>query len=1018
MKNTTLIRHLSLLFLLLLIPLCTFAQSISVKGFVKDANGEFLPGVNVVEVGTSNGTATDMSGKYELKVSARSTLRFSFVGYQTSEINVNGRAVIDISLKEDVQLLDELVVVGYGVQKKSDITGSITSVDVSKIRDVPSSSISKMLQGKTAGLEIQNMSTRPGGDTRIRIRGERSLSASNDPLIVVDGIPFGGSLNDISSDDIGSIEILKDASATVIYGSRGANGVIIITTKRGKSGDVKISYNGYQGITNVSRKYEVFNAEEFVNLRTNSGWNDYLPDEKESMLLGRETNWQDLAYKSGITSNHQLTISGGTNASQYSLSGGYYDETGILPGMGYQRFNLRFALDQQIGKYIKVGMTSMESYGITDGQSASPMWALVSLSPLATPYNLDGTLNEQPVYPSYEAYNPLTLLDESRWKEQNRRMTSFNSFYGEVNLYDGLKYRLNVGLDFSDSKYGNYYGSNTPFKDGGQNTAQVQNSDNLSYTLEHLLTYDKTFAQKHRLGVTAMYSVQQSTSTSSRFDATDVAADYLQYNNLFLADVVKASSSNNYYSQWGLISYMGRINYAYDDRYLVTVTGRSDGSSRLAPGNQWHSYPAGAFGWNIINEEFMKSQDIVTNLKLRVGYGQTSNTSINPYTTLGGLSGTVYNFGSTGVKGYYVSTLPNSQLGWEFTTSTNIGLDFAFLNGRISGAIDVYKQETNGLLLGKRLPPPQGVPGSYMQNIGSTENKGLEFILNGSILRPQKKDGFAWDVSANIFLNRSEITALQDTSITQDIGNGWFVGSPTSAIYDYVKIGIWQLGEEADAASYGCEPGDMKLLDFAGATDEDGKVIGDGKITDADRRVLGSSEPDFQGGFSSYWTYKGFDLSVVTYFRVGGMIASTVHMPNAYFNRLDGRRNNFKVDYWTPTNPTNDMPKADASIDANRTSVLGYFDGSFLKIRSINFGYNFPEKITNHISKGLDLRLYGSLTDPFIFFSPYVDAGGVDPEPTGTGPGMETITLPSRTLTVALTTPPTQKFIIGINVNF
>ncbi len=604
-------------------------------------------------------------------------------------------------------------------------------------------------------------------------------------------------------------------------------------------------------------------------------------------------------------------------------------------------------------------------------------------------------------------------------EEQNRRQSSFNSLYGEVKLYDGLKYRLNVGVDISDGKYNNYYGSNTSFRDGKASSAQVQNNDNLSYTIENLLTYDKTFAEKHRLGITAMYSVQEKESTSSRMDATNIPADYLQYNNFSLVDPLNISvpSSNNNYSKWGLISYMGRINYAYEDRYLVTISGRSDGSSRLAPGNQWHSYPAVALGWNIVNESFMKEQDVVTNLKLRAGYGQTSNTSVAPYSTLGGLSGAVYNFGSTGVKGYYVSSLPNTKLGWEYTTSTNLGVDFAFFKGRISGSVDAFLQQTHELLLGKSLPPSQGVPGSYMENIGSTQNKGLEVVLNGTIIRPQS-DGFGWDVSANASIYRGEILELQDPSITQDIGNGWFVGQPLSSIYDYVKVGIWQLGEETEAATYGAKPGDMKLLDFAGATDEDGNPIADGKITDADRRVIGSSEPDFQGGFSSYWTFKGFDLSVVTYFRVGGMIASTVHMPNAYFNRLDGRRNNLKVDYWTPENPTNDMPKPDKNIDANRTNVLGYFDGSFLKVRSINFGYNFPGSITNRISKGMSLRLYGSVTDPFIFFSPYVNAGGVDPEPTGTGSGTDAISLPTRTLTVGLTTPPTRKFIIGLNVKF
>lgn len=994
-------------------------QTRRITGTIRDEDGNPMPGVSVVVKGTTTGIISDLDGRYALNVPTDArTLVFSFVGMESQEIEIRGRTQIDVEMKESLIGIDEVVVVGYGVQRKSDITGSITSVDVEKLRDVPSASISKSLQGKAAGVEIQNTSTRPGGSTQIRIRGNRSLSASNDPLIVLDGIPFSGSLNDISSDDIASIEVLKDASATVIYGSRGSNGVIIITTKRGTPGKLKVNYNGYYGITTVAREYDVYNAEEFVNLRSAANYTDYLPGEKESMLLGRETDWQDLVYQDGSTDNHEITLSGGTETSQYAITGGYYRETGVLPEMAFKRYNLRVAIDQAIGKYVKIGLTTMSSYGITDGQSANPMWSLISLSPLSVPYNEDGTLNERPAYPTEETYNPLTLSDHSRWKEQNRRYATFNTFYGEVRILEGLKYRLNLGVDFSDNKYNNYYGSNTPFKNGAQNTARVENSDNKSYTIENLVTYDKTFAEKHRLSFTGMFSVQESTSTGSQFDATNVPVDYIQYHNMDLAEVVDATSDNNYYSKWSLMSYMGRINYAYKDRYMLTVTGRADGSSRLAPGNKWHYYPAAAVGWNIVNEPFMKNVNVVSNLKLRFGYGQTSNTAINPYSTLGGLSGSVYNFGEDGVKGYYVSTLPNSELGWEYTKTTNIGLDFALFEGRLSGSVDAYKQKTDDLLLGKKLPASQGVPGAYTENVGETENKGLEVVLNGIVVNPKKKGDFSFEVNANLFLNREKIVALQDPGIPQDVGNGWFVGEPSSAIYDYVKLGIWQLGEEEEAAVYGRKPGDIKLQDFAGGGENGDEP--DGKITDADRKVLGSSEPDFQGGFTFTFAWKGLDLSVVSYFRKGGMIASTLHMPNDYLNRLDGRRNGIQVDYWTPENPTNDMPSPNVTIDASRTNVLGYFSGSFLKIRSINLGYNIPKRYTSSfLGSASGIRVYGSVVDPFILFSDYVDKGGVDPEPNSKGENANaSVDIPDRTLTVGLNTPPTTKFIFGVNIKF
>lgn len=1005
------------LFALLFSGFSLWAQNISIQGNVKDETGENLPGVNIFIMGTQIGVVTDENGNYTIEAPETGVLVFSFVGYKSQSIPIQGQNVINVVLGEDVVGLDEIVVVGYGFQKKSDITGSITSVDVSKIRDVPSPSIMRALQGKAAGLEIQNLSTRPGGSTQIRIRGNRSLSASNEPLIVVDGIPFGGTLNDISLDDIQSIEVLKDASATVIYGSRGSNGVIIITTKRGAIGDLRISYNGYQGITNVTRKYEVYNAEEFVRLRSAAGYTNYLPTEKESLLLGRETDWQDLIYQTGMSSNHEISLSAGTERTQYAFSGGYFSETGVLPEMGFTRYSMRVAVDQSIGRRIRVGFTSLNSASITDGQSANPMWALVSLSPLSTPYNMDGTVNEQPGYDTEETYNPLTLKDHERWKEQNRRYASFNMLYGEVTIIEGLKNRVNLGLDISDDKYNNFYGSNTPFRDGKLNSAQIKNSDNFSYTLENLLTYDKEFGM-HRLNVTAMGSIQESTTISSRMDASNVPVNYLQYYNFSRAEDVFAPENDNNYTAWALASVMARVNYVYDDRYMLTVTGRADGSSRLAAGNKWHSYPALAVGWNIMNESFLRDVSAISNLKLRLGYGQTSNTAINPYSTLGGLSGSFYNFGDAGVRGYYVSSLPNFDLSWEFTNTINAGLDFGFLKGRITGSVDAYMQGTNNILLQKELPASQGVPGAYYENVGKTENRGLELILNGVVISPSSKDGFAWELNTNLFLNREKIVELQDPSITRDVGNGWFVGYPSSAIYDYVKLGIWQLDEADEAALYGAKPGDIKLEDFAG-----GGVNGDepdGVITADDRRVLGSAQPDFQGGFTSTFRYKGFDLSVVTYFRVGGMIVSALHMPTDYVNRLAGRHNGIKVDYWTPDNPTNDMPQPNATIDASRTHVLGYFDGTFFKIRSINLGYDLNSKHLAFLGGNSSLRIFTSISDPFIFFSPYVKAGGVDPEPNAVN--HETISggegVPQRALKIKLDTPPTRRIVLGVNFKF
>jgi TonB-linked SusC/RagA family outer membrane protein len=994
-----------------------WGQTITIRGNVTNEAGETLPGVNVVLQGTFAGTITDVNGNFTISAPGNGSLEFSFVGFRSMAVPIEGRQVINITLVPDILGLDEFVVVGYGVQRKSDITGSITSVDAARLRDVPAHNIVRALQGKVSGLEIQATSTRPGGGSQIRIRGERSLSASNDPLIVLDGIPFAGSINDISMDDVESMEVLKDASATVIFGSRGANGVILITTKRGREGDLRVTYNAYQGLSTVARRYDVFNAEEFIRLRNIAGYTNFLPNEKESMLLGRETDWQDLIYQTGLTSNHEVTLSAGTSKTQYSVSGAYFRETGVLPFMGFTRYSLRAAVDQTIGSRLRIGFTSMNSFSVTDAQSANPMWSVLTFSPLSSAYNMDGTVNEQPGYDTEITYSPLVLQDRTRWNEQNRRLASFNMLYGEIQIARNLVNRVNVGVSFADNKYNSFFGSYTPFRDGRENQAQVNNNDNFNYTLENLLTYNATFAQRHRLNLTGMASIQENISTGSRVDLNRIPVDQIQFNNPFLAEVIQAPSSGNFFSDWRLVSFMARANYVFDDRYMLTVSGRADGSSRLAPGNKWHIYPAVALGWNIMNEQFMENVNFIENLRLRLGYGQAANTAVSPYATLGGLTGTFYNFGGRGVRGYYVSTLPNLELGWEHTATTNIGLDFGFFQGRLYGSVDAYLQETTDLLLAKQLPASIGVPGRFMTNVGRTENRGIEVVLNGVAVSPSNEGDFGWEITANAFFNRNKIVALQDPSITRDIGNGWFVGQPMSAIYDYYKLGIWQLNEADQAAQFGFAPGRIKLLDFAG-----GGLNGaepDGQITAADRRILGSSEPDIQGGITSTFRFRGFDLSIVSYFRLGGMLISTLHMPTDYLNRLDGRRNGIRVDYWTPDNPTNDMPMPHRSFDASFTSVLGYFDASFGKIRSINLGYNVNPRFTRFLGGESTLRVFATVEDPFLLFSPYVDAGGVNPEPNRTGAtiqGGEGV--PERALKVGLDVPPTRKFIFGINYKF
>ncbi len=1009
-------------------------QQVQVTGTVTSAaTGESLPGASILIQDTDVGTVTDRDGHYSIEIPGPdAVLVFSYVGYVTHEVAVGNQTIVNVVLEEEISALDEVIVVGYGRQRKSDITGSIVSVSNEALREVPTASVSLSLQGRAAGVEIRRTGTRPGAEPQIRIRGNRSLggtmeseksqTSANDPLIVVDGIPYEGGLNYLNPSDIKSIEILKDASATAIYGSRGSNGVILITTTRGQAGKATLTLDSYYGITSIISKYETFSGEEFKLMRDISRYDasqPYLPVEQESIDLGRSTDWQDLIYKNGYVTSHNIRVAGGNDQVTYSVGGGFYKETTIMPGQAYSRGTLRATLDQKLGKRVSFGLNTMNTLGITDGESAGSVFWLIAMSPLCIPYDSVGNIIKQPAYPREEAYNPLLINRTDEWTQQRRAIRTFNSFYGELEIFEGLKYRLNAGLDFRTSKYGHYYGSETPFKDGSPNEARQDNFEAWSYTLEHLLIFERTFADRHHLNFTGMFSAQESQSSNFAVSTANIAADYIQYYNPSQAAEF-TPNDHSWYSKWGILSYMARAFYNWDDRILVTATARADGSSRLAEGNKWHYYPALGLGWNIHNESFMQGANFVSNLKVRVGYGQTSNTAIAPYRTLGSLDAKPYSFGPTGVYGYLVNRLPNASLGWEYTTTTNLGLDFGFLANRVSGTLDVYRQQTSDLLLAKTLPQTSGVEGSYLENIGETENKGVEVTLTANIL--SNVSGFNWVVDLNWYMNREKIVALQDTSVKRDIGNGWFVGEPVDVIYDYKKIGIWQQDEYMDAMMMGFFPGQIKLYDVPDP--ETGE--GDGRITEEDRMVLGHYQPDWVAGMTNRFSYRGIDASIVLYLRMGGMLVSTLHQPNSFLNTLQGRRSGIKVDFWysyvdtetgdTISNPTNSYPKPDVTYqNPYYGSTLGYFSSTYLKIRSINVGWTLPDKWISKLGIS-SLRVYMTAQNPFkAFFSPYIRAGGLDPEPTGKG-GSDTQGLGTERLTVGANTPPTRSILFGLTL--
>lgn len=994
------------------------AQDRSVQGTVTDESGEPVPGVTVTVKNSSRGAITDKEGKFSISARPDEIIRFSIIGYVSFEHTLSAsQNTVNITLRSTETSLDEVVVVGYGTQRKEAVTGSVASIGGDRIREVPAPNISQALQGRLAGVEMSQTSTRPGATMQIRVRGTRSLSADNNPLVVLDGVPFPGSLADLNPNDIKNIDILKDASATAIYGSRGANGVILITTDKGTKGSKpRIAYNAYYGIQEVFAKYPMMDGPTFSKFRKYAGIYSNGSDEDENA----NTDWQDEFYRQGYVTDHNVSVSGGTQSGSYNFGGGYYLNQGVIPTQEYTRYSLRGSVDQKVGDYFRLGFTTNSNFNMSKGNQVG-VGGILRASPLAVLNNPDGTLKRS-VKTGIDEYYVLTrsVIEDlqDQWISQSRGYASYNSLFGEVSIpwVEGLKFRTNLGLDFLQNNGGNFTGEGvnsvnitTP------SSASISNSQTYHWTAENILSYDRNFAQKHTLNVVALYSAEQNRYNRSAMGARDIPASAFQFYNLGQATgEITVNPNDQDYQQWGLLSGMGRVMYSYDDRYMISATLRSDGSSRLAEGYKWHTYPAVSAGWNISNESFMANTNAINALKLRVGYGQTSNQAIAPYATLGRLATRPYNFGDDNYAvGYYVSQLPNANLGWEYSETWNAALDFSALKNRLSGTIEYYVTNTKDILLGLGLPATSGV-GSYTANIGQTQNKGIEISLNGSII--ENRNGWNWDAGINFYSNRNKLVALASGQ-TRDEGNSWFVGYNINAIYDYEKIGLWQEGDPyLDILEPGGNAGMIKVK-YTGDYNSDGTPVR--RIGPEDRQIM-NVDPDFQGGFNSRLSYRGFDLSVVGLFRKGGLLLSNLHGPAGYMNLLTGRNGNLDVDYWTPENTGAKYPKPGGIIsgdNAKYASTLAYFDGSFLKLRTISLGYDFNEKLLQN--SNTRLRMYVTVQNPLVMFSPFHRESGLDPEPNSYGDeNNATGGFQRRLLSVSANTPSTKSYVVGLNLTF
>lgn len=975
-------------------------QKQSISGTVKDGNNVPLPGVNVLIKGTSTGTQTDFDGNYSIEVSENDILIFTYVGTKTIELSVNKASDFDIQMQTDNTQLAEVVVVGYGKTTKSDVTGAIVSVDSEELNSRPVTNALQGLQGKAAGVDISS-SERPGTVGEVRVRGVRSLSASNSPLYVVDGIPLiTGGIDNLNPRDIESIDVLKDASATAIYGSRGANGVIIVTTKSGKSGKLSFSYDVAVTVEELQDRREFMNAGEYISFRR---WAKYYSDPNQyprgdqptkendyDIFLGasdpaawaniergwqngvwepskvKTTNWRDIVKRTGVTNQHTFSVSGGSENVKVYGSLGYLSSEGVIKGQGYDRYSGKFNIEVKPVDWLTFGANLNVSYEENEyGQSTQGGNSLTSTEglyesatenfPYTVPYNSDG---ERVEFPGGDIAVK-TVVDEWEYS-QDQRLTirTFGSLHAEVDFESiskslkGLKYRINFGPDLSNYRQGVYTDGNSVVR-AGSNFAALNKTQTVSYTLDNLLYYDKKWGE-HDFGVTLLQSQTKYNTESSAMSADNIPFASQKWNALSSSNVSLTDWDSNLIEKQ-LLSYMARVNYSFADRYLLTISGRYDGASQLSQGNKWEFFPSAALGWRIKNEKFLKSKDWINQLKLRAGIGVTGNSAIDPYSTQGGLTPIFYPFGSVSTPGSLNSlTLANPDLGWEKTTQLNIGLDFSIWQSRISGAIDYYTSKTTDLLLQKVIPTVTGYENTFA-NVGETASQGIDLTLNTANIRT---DSFKWNTTFNGTWQDNHIVSLANGN-EDDINNGWFIGESQSVIYGYESNGIWKKSDAEEMALFNATGANFSAGNVR-PVDQNGDYVID---ANNDRVIIGSTIPKYILGLTNTFTYKNIELSIFLYGRMG-------YKYDTGGEDQTGRFNQRLIDYYTENNTNSEYQKpiyTEGTGDMFSTA-LGYRNADFIKIRNISLGYFLPNQVVEKLNLS-SIKVYVQALNPGMIYS-------------------------------------------------
>ena len=946
-----------------------------------------LTAVTVELKNSNSGTETDANGHYTISAPANGTLIFSHVGYESQEIPIRDRSTIDVQLKSEASQMNEVVVVGYGTQKKADVTGSIATVPKTRLSELPVTNVLQAVEGAVAGVTVTNTSSVPGSTPAVLIRGRNSLTANSGPYIVVDGIPLsktGGSINDINPNDIASVDILKDASAVAIYGVNGANGVILITTKRGTTGKPVIRYNGYAGTEKLSHILEPRNAQQYVEKyaeylkQTNQPQTSPVPNAAElvNYNAGKTTDWIKETTQTGIMQDHNLSVSGGTKDVRYFISGEYMHQKGVIKGYQYHRASLRSNLDINVTKFLTVGTSLFFVNNNYDGGRANLLFA-TAMSPYGQEFDANGNYSIYPMYPELLYTNPLLGL----YTDQVNRSTNLNgNGYAEVNLgglIKGLKYRLNVGYTYLPTRTGSYTGRDANNTIG---SASTHSSETNSYTIENLLTYNRDW-NEHHIDFTGLYSAEERKYASMDAGASGFINDLLSFNNLGAGATQTAGS---YADQYRLNSQMGRLNYSYASRYLFTFTVRRDGSSVFgANTSKYATFPSVALGWNLSNEAFMSKVKFIDNLKIRGSYGKSGNEGIGVYRTITTDNVVLYPFEGLSTIGVLAGNLGNADLHWETTKGSNIGLDFAILNRRISGTIDAYKTTTSGLLLQRNLPIITGYS-SILDNLGETSNKGIEITVD---TRNIVTKNFSWESTINYSANKNKILDIYGDK-KSDLGNRWFIGQPIGVIYDYKLEGIWQTGEDASKQDPTAKPGDLKFAD----------INGDGKISaDSDKVILGQTTPKWIGGFTNTFAYKNWRLNIFIQ-TVQGVMKNN---PDLNYVDETGRRNTpVDVGYWTPENKSNTRP----ALSYFNTRGYNYpSDASYTRLKDVTLSYTMSHKLADALKLG-SLTVYASGRNLYTW-TKWI---GWDPENNYSGRGSGDWTN---------NYPETRSFIFGINVS-